>query len=188
LFTGATALAIFLLARRKLPGWLLTILSIVAWVGAYEAGVYLASLWVFTLITKVLGHHLGEVAQILAGDVVSLLPKVVLYSVPAVVAIRSIMHSGERTTWLDWTCLILSAVLFLIAEPTECIRLYSTAGPTSPTFVEILSRVTTMLAGFSCVVLYVSRRWPHERSKDTQNNLKTIGQANRETPNKLAAQ
>jgi hypothetical protein len=52
LLSGAVALAGFLLGRRRLPGWLLTALLGLAWLGAYEAGPKLALLGIDLLTTR----------------------------------------------------------------------------------------------------------------------------------------
>jgi hypothetical protein len=147
LLLAALALAAFLIGRRKLPGWLLTTLLIGAWLGAYEAGVELAEGWIFALILRITGQPMGEMAGVLLFAVVGHLPRFVLYTVPAIAAIRDVRRAGPpRPTWLEWTSLCLAAALFLVAESTEVVRIYSVAGPGESWAVETLVRAVTLLA------------------------------------------
>jgi predicted lysophospholipase L1 biosynthesis ABC-type transport system permease subunit len=99
------------------------------------------------LIIRITGQPIRETAGILIHAVVALLPRFVLYSVPAVAAIRDVRRDGRpRPTWLEWTGLILAAALFLVAEPTEIVRYYSVAGPGESWAVETLVRGTTLFA------------------------------------------
>jgi hypothetical protein len=128
LIVGAVALAGFLLGRGKLPGWLLTVFLILAWLGAYEAGPVLATRWVVRFIRRVNGQYIGETAELLIWAV-GRLPKFALYTVPAIAAVRDVRRNERaRPTWLEWTALGLATALFLIAEPTELVRTYSFTG------------------------------------------------------------
>jgi hypothetical protein len=146
LLSGAVGLAGFLLGRRKLPEWLLTAFLIIAWVGAYEAGPELTR-WVFRLHARVSGQPIGETAGVLIWAVGDLFPRFVLYSVPAMVAVRDVRHTGRsRPSWLEWTGLGLVAALFAIAEPTELVRYYSVTRGAGSWALETLVRAVTMLA------------------------------------------
>ena len=147
LLGGAAALVVFLIGRGRLPGWLLTVLLILGWLGAYQVGTRLVSRWAGFLIAHVNGGPVDGTAAYLRWALFSGLPRFVLYSVPGIVAVRDVLREGQaHPTWLEWTCLGLAAALFLIAEPTELIRNYSTSGPTEPRVMEILVREATLLA------------------------------------------
>jgi hypothetical protein len=146
LLGGIVALVAFLVGRRRLPGWLSTVFVMIAWLGAYEAAPALASRWIARLIDRVNGQPIGEIAGISRWAVVGLLPRFVLYAVPAIAAVRDVRHDGRaRPTWLEWTALGLAAALFLIAEPTELVRTYTITGNTRSWAVETLARAIAML-------------------------------------------
>jgi hypothetical protein len=147
LLTGAVALAVFLLGRKDLPGWLLSALLILAWLGAYEAGPQLARRSFFPMIARVNGRPIGETAGVLISSVNYLLPRFVLYSVPAIAALRDIRRDGRsRPGWLEWTGLGLASALFLIAEATELVRYYSVTRGAESWATETLVRAVTLLA------------------------------------------
>ncbi len=129
LLSGAVAIAGFYLARRKLPGWLLTAQLIIAWLGVFEAGTRLASRWTALLISRLIGGPIGNTLGVLIFAVVFLLPRFILFSVPAIAAVHDVRHNERaRPSWLEWTGLALGAATFLIAEPMEFVRNYSTTG------------------------------------------------------------
>ncbi len=147
LLGGAVALVAFAVGRRKLPGWLLTALLILAWFGAYEQATKLVSRGAELLITRVNSGPVGWTIRLLSWALFYSLPRFILYSVPAIVAVRDLRREGRaRPTWLEWTCLGLAAALFLIAEPTELVRNYSVSGSTEPRAMEIFVREATLLA------------------------------------------
>jgi hypothetical protein len=147
LLTGVVALALFFLGRRNSPGWLLSALLILAWLGAYDAGPQLVGRWFFPVIARVNGRPVGETAGVLLSSLIYLLPRSVLYSVPAIAAVYVIRRGGwERLGWLDWTSLGLAAALFLITEPTEMIRYYSVTRGTGTWATETSMRAVTLLA------------------------------------------
>jgi hypothetical protein len=147
LLIGGLGIAGYVVGRRKLPGWFLTALLAVAWLTAYEALTRLFSPWVFLLIARSSGRPIGNNAVgILISAVVFLLPRFVLYSVPAAVAFREGLHGKARQTWLEWTGLALAVALFLVAEPTELIRNYSVSGSGEPWAMEIIVREAALLA------------------------------------------
>ncbi len=146
IFIGAAALVGFFLGRRKLPGWLLTVFVILAWLGAYEAGPLLAARWLESVIAHLNGHPIGVTAGLLIWAIVGYLPRSILFSVPAIRAIRDIRRDRQSSpSWLEWTGLGLVVVLFLIAEPTELIRSYSTTPNKMSWGVETFVRLVTML-------------------------------------------
>jgi hypothetical protein len=145
LLIGVLAIGGFLFGRRRLPGCLLTLLLVIAWLGAYEAGTDLASRWVFLNISRVSGRPVGQMAGILIGAVVFLLPRFVLYSMPAVITFRDVNDRQAGHSWLEWTALALTALLLLVAEPTEAVRIYSISGSGEPWAVETLVRAATMV-------------------------------------------
>ena len=147
LLGGAVALVAFAVGRRKLPGWLLTALLILAWFGAYEQATKLVSRGAELLITRVNSGPVGWTIRLLSWALFYSLPRFILYSVPAIVAVRDLRREGRaRPTWLEWTCLGLAAALFLIAEPTELVRNYSVSGSTEPRAMETFVREATLLA------------------------------------------
>jgi hypothetical protein len=156
LIGGAVALAGFLLGRRKSPGWLLTVSLILAWLGAYEAVPNLALRWVVPLMSRVNGRPIDEIVVVLTWAVVGLMPRFVLYSVPAIAAIRDVRREGSRgPSWLEWTGLGLATVLFLVAEPTELVRNYSVTGGKGFWVVETLVRATTLLVALFLAIFLV---------------------------------
>jgi hypothetical protein len=146
LFSGVLAIAGFFPGRRQLPGWVLTTLLMIAWLGAYEAGPQLGRRWFFPMIARVNGRPIGETVGVLISSVMYLLPRFVLYSVSAVAAVRDIRRDGRaRPTWLEWTGLGLASALFLIAEPTELVWYYSVTRGAGSWATETLVRAATML-------------------------------------------
>jgi hypothetical protein len=127
LISSGLALAVFLLGRRRLPGWLLTAIVPIAWLGAYRSApplVFGVLLWV---IEHVFGSPInGQVIEVLWAAV-GYVPRFTLYLVPAIVALLSLRpFELAPPTWLEWTSLAIPIALFATSEPTELIRLYST--------------------------------------------------------------
>ncbi len=143
---GAMALLGYFLGRRKRPGWLLTAFLALAWLGAYEAGPILAIQWFDPLIARLNGRPIGQAVNLLIGAILIELPRFVLYTVPAIAAVRDVRRDGRaRLTWLEWTGLGLPVVLVAITEPTELIRSYSTIGYKWIWVAEELVRAVTMV-------------------------------------------
>src|SRR4051794_34020455 len=86
LLGGAVALVAFVVGRRKLPGWLLTALLILAWLGAYERATKLVARGAELLITRVNGGPVGWTVRLASWALFYSLPRFILYSVPAIVA------------------------------------------------------------------------------------------------------
>jgi hypothetical protein len=146
LLGGSVALGLFLLARRRLPGWLLTMLLAVAWLAAYEALTELARWWVAHVIPDARWQQMGETGALLVMAPVYHLPRFILYSVPAVAAIRDARRAGRvPPTWLERIGLGLAGALFLVAELTELIREYSVFSNWWPWVFESLVRAATMI-------------------------------------------
>jgi hypothetical protein len=136
-----------MLGRRRLPGWLLTAFLLLAWLGAYEVGPELVRPWAARGIVQVTSRPIGEAVSLLTWSTLALLPRFVLYSVPAIAAVRDLRRDGRaQPTWLEWTAVGLAAALFLIAEPTELVRNASMLRSTGSWVPETLVRVTTLLA------------------------------------------
>jgi hypothetical protein len=152
LIAGVMSLVVFILGRRKLPGWLLTALLSCAWLAAYEPGTRMASRWVFRVIAHVNGQPTGEPLGGLISAAVYSLPRFVLYAVTAIAAVYDISHArSARPTWLEWTCLGLAAAVFLIAEPTELVRYFSqTSGRewAMHTLIRVVTLITALVVSF----------------------------------------
>jgi hypothetical protein len=102
------------------------------------------------MIARVNGRPIGETADVLLSSLIYLLPRFILYSVPAIAAVHGIHRDGwSRLGWLDWTGLGLATALFLIAETTELIRYYSVTRGSGTWAMETFVRAVTLLAALT---------------------------------------
>lgn len=149
---AAVALVGFLLLRR-LPGWLRTFLLMVAWAGLATEGVVRAWGGIgvgFVLLTgdridRPLEYGLTIVKPILQG---------IWFAVPAWVAIRGLRdHDRHRPTWLEYACLSIAFVYFVLAETGETARqVYSWGKP--------LAWLPDVLLRWLGLLMAVALAWP----------------------------
>ena len=172
LLLGIWALVVCFLVRRRISGWLRTAFLTLAWLGAYEAVPQLALRWVVDAVASANGQPLGKIGGESILAFVGLLPRFILYTVPAIAAIRDVSrrHGRPHPTWLEWTSLGLVATLFVVAEPTELIRGYATTSPRfrSSWVIETLVRAVTMLAAL--VVGFLLSRAVGWRGRPTEGD------------------
>jgi hypothetical protein len=139
------------LGRKRLPGWALSALLIVAWLGLHD----FVGLLLELDPSLVVALRLNEVAAGLITFCVVGPILILLYAVPAIAAILN----ADRRTWLEWTALSLAASLFLTSEIVFHATDWSTGQPSLLWQVELVF-VTVLLGSIALGVLLVRRLGP----------------------------
>jgi len=126
LLTGVAAAVGVYLGRKRLPGWLLTALVLVAWLGLYSTvPVLLTRAFVLSIYHATGNVPVGPMGGALIDLLINLLPTFLMFSVPACLAFHDLRSSGApRPTWLARTGLALASLLFLVTETSRHLQLY----------------------------------------------------------------
>lgn len=160
LIVAVLATVAFLLGRRRLPGWLLTVLLMIAWVG-FEGTLPEQMSWVVgRLIRLGYGGPIGGLAGVFIGASTRLLPRFLFFAVPALVALRDVGRPAPRWSWLEWAGLGLSALLLLASETAETIRLHAMYRGGGYWLQEALPRALTMLVAVVLAIFIAHRLGP----------------------------
>jgi hypothetical protein len=149
LIVAVLAAVAFLLGRRRLPGWLLTVLLMIAWAGLQgtvpEQIISGLGYWIIAIH----GHPIGALTGLLISHSTHILLGFLLYAVPALVAVRDLRRPAPRWSWLEWAGLGLSALLLLVSETAEAIRLHAIYRGGEYWLQEALPRALTMLVAIA---------------------------------------
>jgi hypothetical protein len=148
LAVGVIAAFAFALGRKRLPGWALSVLLILVWLGLING----AELFLERVASAAIDFELNEratemVAFGVAGPILFL-----LYGVPAMASLLT----SNRRTWLDWTGMSLAAALFLTSEIVFHAADWATQPPSFLWPLELVF-VAVMLAS-TVLSLFIVRR------------------------------
>jgi hypothetical protein len=84
------------------------------------------------------------------GATIIFLRRCVLYTIPAIAAVRNFHHDGlGRPCWLEWTGLGLAATVLTVAESMELVRLHSVTRGAGSWVMGTLVRGATMLVALA---------------------------------------
>jgi hypothetical protein len=157
LIVAVLAAVAFLLGRRRLPGWLLTVLLMLAWAGFQATVAEQVISGIGYSIIAIHGRPVDVVVNILIRHSSDVLLGFLFYAVPALVALYDFRRSAPRWSWLEWTGLGLSATLLLVSETAEAIRLHAIYRGGGYWLEEAMPRAVTMLVAIA-LGFFIARR------------------------------
>lgn len=112
------------LGRRRLPGWLQTVLLLLAWLG-FGRGIWAFGSEVFSLGRARNATEAGRVLYAIGYSVACLLPFKLFFDVPAGATWHRLRSShAPRPSWLEWLSMGLVATLFLVTFPQQFLTNY----------------------------------------------------------------